>query len=63
MQYAGAVAMVCLFGVVGWLLGPENKPKHHQDGDFVFAAKVLGYISAALYLFARIPQVKKKCLL
>jgi len=58
LQYLAALSIVIAAGVLGWALSGENHPREAppstQDD---IGPKVLGYMSAALYLSARIPQI------
>lgn len=59
LQYVGALAIVIAAGVVGWALSGENHPRDSEppskaDG---IGPQILGYLSAVLYLSARIPQI------
>ena len=58
-QYIVALAIVIAAGVLGWALSSENHPRESEDpikGDEI-GPKFLGYLSAVLYLSARIPQI------
>ncbi|KAF8437785.1 PQ loop repeat-domain-containing protein [Terfezia claveryi] len=55
-----AIVMVCLAGIVGWLLTPA--PPHSSMPDdphikFDVFGQVFGYLCAVLYLASRIPQI------
>jgi solute carrier family 66 (lysosomal lysine-arginine transporter), member 1 len=58
-QYIGALAIVIAAGVIGWLLSSENQPRDTPPPSRAdeLGPKVLGYLSAVLYLSARIPQI------
>ena len=58
MQYVAALSLVMAAGVLGWALSGENRPRESPPSiEDDIGAKVLGYLSAALYLSARIPQI------
>ena len=59
LQYIGALAVVIGAGVLGWALSSENRPRDHGPPSAAdeIGPKVLGYMSAVLYLSARIPQI------
>jgi len=59
LQYIGALALVIAAGVLGWLLSSENHPRDTAPPTKAddIGPKVLGYLSALLYLSARIPQI------
>ena len=57
-----AIAGTCLGGALAWFVAwksgvwkPEETPPGHVSQEI--GAQVLGYISAVLYLGARIPQI------
>ena len=55
-----AVVMVCLAGIVGWLLTPTPPQSSMPDGshiEFDVLGQVFGYLCAVLYLASRIPQI------
>jgi uncharacterized protein with PQ loop repeat len=56
-QYIGALAVVIASGVIGWSLSSENHPRETPVAKDDIGAKILGYLSAVLYLSARIPQM------
>ncbi|CEH14529.1 Predicted membrane protein [Ceraceosorus bombacis] len=70
LKYFFAVAVVIATGVIAWLVAdryPQDDGGHH-GGDhknpddkpgLVWDAQVSGWASAALYLFSRVPQLKK----
>lgn len=59
LQYAGALVIVSAAGILGWALSSENHPRDSlpplKADDL--GPKVLGYLSAMLYISARIPQI------
>jgi uncharacterized protein with PQ loop repeat len=57
LQYIGALAMVIAAGVIGWILSGENHPRQTPPSKTDLGPKMLGYLSAVLYLSARIPQI------
>jgi solute carrier family 66 (lysosomal lysine-arginine transporter), member 1 len=57
LQYIGALSVVVAAGVLGWLLSSENHPRDSSPSSQDIGPKILGYISAILYLSARIPQI------
>lgn len=57
-----AILAVCVAGLVGWTIAWKMGAWEPQDGkpvndDMPLGAAILGYISAAFYLCARIPQI------
>ena len=63
---AASVLAVCLIGSVGWVIAwklgvwkPASTAPEETQGAQKVAAAVLGYLSAVLYLGARIPQIVK----
>jgi len=57
-----SVLGVCIAGGLGWLvawkIGAWTVPdEQEQDGEMPLGAAILGYLSAVLYLGARIPQI------
>ena len=65
---AGAIVGVCILGTVGWLIAykveawvpaPPEVPGDGNEERTPFGAELLGYLSAALYLGARVPQIYK----
>jgi len=58
-QYIGALAVVIAAGVIGWALSSENHPRNSTPPSRTddIGPKFLGYLSAVLYLSARIPQI------
>ena len=66
MKNAASVLAVCLIGTFGWVIAwklgvwkpTSTEPKETQGAEKVGAA-ILGYLSAVLYLGARIPQIVK----
>jgi solute carrier family 66 (lysosomal lysine-arginine transporter), member 1 len=62
LQYVGALFLVIAAGILGWALSSENHPRG-DNNDTPSAStddlgpKILGYVSAVLYLSARIPQI------
>jgi len=56
-QYIGALAVVIASGVIGWSLSSENHPRETPVAKDDIGPKILGYLSAVLYLSARIPQI------
>ena len=59
LQYVGALAIVIIAGILGWALSSENHPRHSEPPTKAdeIGPKLLGYLSAILYLSARIPQI------
>lgn len=59
LQYIGALAIVIAAGILGWALSGENHPRDAEPPSRAdeIGPKVLGYLSALLYLSARIPQI------
>lgn len=53
------IILVCASGVLGWWLSNRNSPPNESSDalEFNTAGQVLGYISAALYLGSRVPQL------
>lgn len=53
------IVLVCASGVLGWWLSARNSPPSDTSDaiEFNTIGQVLGYISAALYLGSRIPQL------
>lgn len=53
------IILVCASGILGWWFSSRNShPSESSDAvEFNTAGQVLGYISAALYLGSRIPQL------
>lgn len=67
-RYILPILFVILAGVVGFFISPSNSHdvESTSQGDIETGPQVLGYISAFLYLTARIPQMlqnyrKKSC--
>ena len=58
-QYIGALAIVIAAGILGWALSSENHPRDSEPPTRAdeIGPKFLGYLSAVLYLSARIPQI------
>ncbi|KAF8474884.1 PQ loop repeat-domain-containing protein [Kalaharituber pfeilii] len=59
---AVAIVGTCLAGTLGWLVAWKTGAWSAPNGDVrgrpqAYGAEILGYISAALYLGARIPQI------
>lgn len=61
MRNTGAILGTCLVGALGWFIayksGAWSVPKDDQGVPQAMGAQVLGYLSAVLYLGARIPQI------
>jgi solute carrier family 66 (lysosomal lysine-arginine transporter), member 1 len=59
LQYIGALAIVSAAGILGWALSSENHPRDSTPPSKAneLGPKLLGYLSAMLYLSARIPQI------
>jgi len=59
LQYIGALVVVIAAGVIGWALSSENHPRDSAPPTKAdeIGPKFLGYLSAVLYLSARIPQI------
>ena len=61
LQYIGALSIVIAAGIIGWALSGENHPRDSRAAPPSAAdeigPKFLGYLSAVLYLSARIPQI------
>jgi solute carrier family 66 (lysosomal lysine-arginine transporter), member 1 len=59
LQYIGALAIVIAAGILGWALSSENHPRGSEPPTKAdeIGPKFLGYLSAVLYLSARIPQI------
>lgn len=59
LQYVGALGLVIAAGILGWALSSENHPRDTAPPTKAddIGPKVLGYLSALLYLSARIPQI------
>jgi uncharacterized protein with PQ loop repeat len=59
LQYIGALGIVIAAGVIGWALSSENQPRDSTPPSKAdeIGPKFLGYLSAVLYLSARIPQI------
>jgi solute carrier family 66 (lysosomal lysine-arginine transporter), member 1 len=58
IQYVAALSLVIAAGVLGWALSGENHPRDSAPStEDDIGPMVLGYLSAALYLSARIPQI------
>ncbi len=59
LQYVGALGLVIAAGVLGWALSSENHPRDTAPPTTAddIGPKALGYLSALLYLSARIPQI------
>lgn len=53
------IILVCASGILGWWFSSRNSPPSDSSDaiEFNTAGQVLGYISAALYLGSRIPQL------
>lgn len=65
---AACVIGVCAVGTLGWLIAykvgawvpaPPERPNEDNEDRTPFGAELLGYLSAVLYLGARIPQIFK----
>lgn len=58
---AGAVAMVCAAGVLGWWLSNSGGLEDSEEGEevlrFNMLGQVFGYVCAVLYLGSRLPQL------
>lgn len=60
LQYIGALLIVIIAGILGWALSSENHPRDSEPPSSKadeLGPKILGYLSAVLYLSARIPQI------
>jgi len=62
-QYAAAIAFVMATGVVAYLISEriqrDDSPALPPDPPFEWRIQVLGWMSALLYLGARVPQIFK----
>jgi len=62
LQYLSLLAFVTAVGVIAWWLNPRHEDESVPDGfrDVIeWKSQVIGWISAVLYLGARIPQILK----
>lgn len=66
MKNALSIIGVCVVGAAGWAIAwqtgvwvPQREIENAPGEKIAYGAQVLGYISAACYLGARIPQIIK----
>lgn len=57
VRYGVPVVLVFAAGIVGYFLSSDSGEPPADDPPMPVGAEILGYLSAALYLLARIPQI------
>ncbi|KAK9372704.1 PQ loop repeat-domain-containing protein [Lipomyces chichibuensis] len=59
LHYGAPIVAVCLAGFIGYQFNGDTNEEDRSDDRLPLGPQILGYISALLYLSARIPQIIK----